>query len=526
MRLKDIILTDYFKLFVKREGKVVLGKRYSSLWLLCSVLTATFIAIAFSNASLDYLSYKMNDPFINWVDIPNNYGSANMDGFEMALHSDEYKQLYHYRNHQTDKYWFLPYGMSDMQSSTHLNQRFFGDISTPLVKAILDEQNVVDKCCIADSLLDNTSFGVIVTEDALKNKLRYKDEVPTYLYCKIFADYNAVDYGADVVDEMGLVPVPVLAVVKKLPSNMDLIGTKFFYQQFTENVFNLCNPTYFSSFIYFVPESVDAEAFAADLEAIVESKTSHTGFVIKNKELPRMVNYEAGKFIAFAYDYEDDLTIADFAVNKQINEAVLAKYGKNGVVRVFNYEVSENPMSDSDNYISIHFNDLDMITEFAEFAKDKFEIDIEMSQINAKENFNEFSIMANILSWTMIVFAIVCIILFIVNLLQSYFQKVKRNLGTFKAFGISNYELIMVYVLIMMATICASIVISLSITWIIQEFISLLGIQKDGMYDYLEMWSSKTFWSVVVIILASVYTVYTVMKNLLKDTPGDLIYDR
>lgn len=526
MKLKDIILTDYFKLFVKREGKVVLGKRYSSLWLLCSVLTATFIAIAFSNASLDYLSYKMNDPFINWVDIPNNYGSANMDGFEMALHSDEYKQLYHYRNHQTDKYWFQLYATSDKLGSTNLDQRFFGDISTPLVKAILDEQNVVDQCCIADSLLNNTSFGVIVTEDALKNKLRYKD-APTYLYCKMHTDYSANDYGVDVnEDEMALVPVPVLAVVKKLPSNMDLIGTKFFYQQNLEHAFNLCNPTYFSSFIYFVPESVDAEAFAADLEAIVKSKTSHTGFVLDNKELPRMVNYAAGKFIAFAYDYEDDLTIDDFAVNKQINEAVEAKYGEKGVVRVFNYEVSENPMSDSDNYISIHFNDLDMISEFAEFAKKEFEIDIEMSQINAKENFNEVSIMANILSWTMIVFAIVCIILFIVNLLQSYFQKVKRNLGTFKAFGISNYELIMVYVLIMMATICASIVISLSITWIIQEFISLLGIQKDGMYDYLEMWSSKTFWSVVVIILASVYTVYTVMKNLLKDTPGDLIYDR
>lgn len=239
-----------------------------------------------------------------------------------------------------------------------------------------------------------------------------------------------------------------------------------------------------------------------------------------------MVNYQAGSFVSYIYDYEDDFTLEDFTINKQINDEVLAKYGEEGVTRVYNYEVSENPMQDSDNYISIHFNDLDKISEFSEFAKVQYEIDIEMSQINAKENFNEVSIMANILSWTMIVFAIVCIILFIVNLLQSYFQKVKRNLGTFKAFGISNYELIMVYVLIMMATICASIVISLALAWFIQEFLSIVGIQKDGMFDYLALWSSKTLWSVMVIILASVYTVYTVMKNLLKDTPGDLIYDR
>ncbi len=524
MKLKDIILTDYFKLFVKREGKVVLGKRYSSLWLLCSVLTATFLAIAFSNASLDYLSYKMNDPFINWVDIPNSYGSSDMDGFEQALHFDEYKKMYHYRNHQTDKYWFQVYATADMQGSTNLDQRFFGDISTPLVKAIMDESNVVDKCCIADSLLDNTSFGVIVTEDALKNKLRYED-APAYLYCKMHTDAEAVDYGADVKDEMALIPVPVLAVVKQLPSNMDLIGTKFFYQQNIEHAFNLCNPAYFSTLIYFVPEKIDAKEFKDELEALVKSKANQTGYALE-KPMPRMVGYKAGKFVVYGYDYEDDFTLEDFAINKQINEQVLAKYGEKGVVRVFNYDVRENPMTDSDNYISIHFDDLDKITEFAAFAKEEYKIDIEMSQINAKENFNEVSIMANILSWTMIVFAIVCIILFIVNLLQSYFQKVKRNLGTFKAFGISNYELIMVYVLIMMATICVSIVISLALTCFIQEFISLIGIKKDGLFDYFALWSSKTFWSVVVIVLASVYTVYTVMKNLLKDTPGDLIYDR
>ena len=525
MKFKDIILTDYFKLFVKREGKVVLGKRYSSLWLLCSVLTATFLAIAFSNASLDYLSYKMNDPFINWVDIPNSYESSDMDGFEQALHLDEYKSKYHYRNHQTDKYWYQSYATADKSGTTHLHQRFFGDISTPLVQAILHESNVIDKCCIVDTLLCNDSFGVIVTEEALVSKLRYK-EAPAYIYCKMHTDYDALDYGADVdEEEMALVPVPVLAVVKQLPSSMDLIGTKFFYQQNLEHAFNLCNPTYFSSLIYFVPENVDAKQFSQDAESVMKANTTQSFFPSK-KELPRMLGHKAGNFVAMIYDYEDDLTIDDFATNKKINEEILAKYAEKGVERIFDYETSEEPMSDSDNYISIHFEDLDMISEFAAFAKEYFKIDIEMSQINAKENFNEVSIMANILSWTMIVFAIVCIILFIVNLLQSYFQKVKRNLGTFKAFGISNYELIMVYVLIMMATICASIVISLSLTWFIQEFLSLVGIQKDPLFGYLDLWSSKTFWSVVVIVLASVYTVYTVMKNLLKDTPGDLIYDR
>ena len=95
MKIIDLIKSDYFLLFVKREGKVVLGKSYSNLWLLTAVLSATFLAIAFSNASLDYLSYKMDDPFINWVDIKNEYGEGDFYGLEYALDLDENKERYH-----------------------------------------------------------------------------------------------------------------------------------------------------------------------------------------------------------------------------------------------------------------------------------------------------------------------------------------------------------------------------------------------------------------------------------------------
>ena len=78
----------------------------------------------------------------------------------------------------------------------------------------------------------------------------------------------------------------------------------------------------------------------------------------------------------------------------------------------------------------------------------------------------------------------------------------------------------------MAAIILTAILISLSVTWLIQGGLHLCGILKDGVFDYLSLWSFKTVCSVVVIILASVYTVYVVMSRLLKTTPGDLIYDR
>ena len=64
-----IDVPDYLKLFIRREGKIVLGRNFSNVWLLTAMLVASFFAIAFANGSLNYLGYKMDDPFIKWVDI-------------------------------------------------------------------------------------------------------------------------------------------------------------------------------------------------------------------------------------------------------------------------------------------------------------------------------------------------------------------------------------------------------------------------------------------------------------------------
>jgi hypothetical protein len=78
----------------------------------------------------------------------------------------------------------------------------------------------------------------------------------------------------------------------------------------------------------------------------------------------------------------------------------------------------------------------------------------------------------------------------------------------------------------MAAIVVAAIFMSVSVTWIIQGLMHVCGMLKDGVFDYLSLWSGKTICSIAIIILSSVYTVFAVMRNLLKATPGDLIYDR
>ena len=524
MKIFDALKNDYFRLFVKREGKVVLGKNYSSLWLLTAVLTATFLAIAFSNASLKYLAYKMDDPFINWVDIKNEFGEGDFFGLEYALDSEENKDKYHYGSYQSDfSFTYMFFGKEE-GNVQYLKCRFFQDINTPLVEQIINDENVIKGWKVSDlSLVDPNTIGVIITEESIK-KLGF-EVAPSYI------DYQGYSPGADMYgfdltdDEFARAPVPVLAVVKRLPGNVDIISSTNFYKQAQNDYtypLNMCNENYAQNLSYFIPSEITLEKFNAIFN---DAASEYTDAKLVMDEysfyVPEIIPFRDGSFVTMKC-YDDEL---GYSVWMSINEAVLDKVGDDGVTRVFAYDFSTYELTQK-AFISVHFEDLDMIRDFEVFVRDNFKVKIEMSQINAKENFNAVSAMGNILSWVIIVFAIVCIILFIVNLLQSYFQKVKRNLGTFKAFGISNRDLISVYVLILAAIIVAAIFMSLSVTWLIQGFLHVCGILKDGLYDYLSLWGIKTICSVVVIIVASVYTVFAVMRGLLKATPGDLIYDR
>ena len=520
MSVIDRLSDDYFKLFVRREGKVVLGKGLSTLWLLTAVLTATLLAIAFSNASMHYLSEKMNDPFIRWMDIPNRQ-EGDFRELEAALSDYDNMDRFDYGSVQADNYQAHMFFGAPGCDIRYLRVRFFADMQTDLMTAILSEDNVVDNACL-DSIPDRT-VGLIVTEDAIK-LLGYKD-FPAYIDIQQLATEADTLGFTLTADNMARVPLPVLGVVKRLPSGVDMVASHFLFEQdYNDNThpFNLNNLGYAQKLSYFVPSDVKMDDFA---QALLSAGNQLSSVPVFTDDIsfwkPEIVPFKSGDFITLAGQAEPMNPIEAAA----INEVLMRKWGPRGVYRVYDYDFSEYDIYEK-SYLSVYFNSLNKIRDFESWVNDGFKIKVDMSQVNSKENFNAVSIMAGILSWAIIVFAIVCIILFIVNLLQSYFQKVKRNIGTFKAFGVSNRRLISVYVLIVGAIILSSVILSLAIVFFTQELMILLGFLKDGTYSYLSLWSGKTVAAIIIIIVASITTVFLVMKRLLRQTPGDLIYDR
>ncbi|HIZ87194.1 MAG TPA: hypothetical protein IAC03_03415 [Candidatus Coprenecus pullistercoris] len=518
---KKTISGDYFRLFVRREGKVVLGRRFSNMWLLTGVLALTFLAIAFSNASLNYLSFKMNDPFINWLNIENTSDKSDYYGLTAALEDSAFLHKYHIVGYQED-YKFSYNFFTRQKSLRYFTGRFFQELNTPLIDAILSNDNVVRGQRVESvEEIDPQSIGVIMTEEMLLS-LGY-DNAPAYIgYARYSPDADTLGFRL-YVEDYAEVPVPVLGIVRKLPGNVDFISSSFFLEQdFNDysNPFYMTNPEYASSLHYFVPEGMDEDAFVEEVMEVAGAEGIDLMADAQSFYLPQIEPFKAGGFISF---YPNDNT--GLRVLQEVGDEIASRYPSEDVVRVFDFDFSDSYVSQI-SFVSVHFEDLDMIKDFENFVKEEFYIEIEMSQINAKENFNAVSVMANILSWAIVIFSILCIVLFIVNLLQSYFQKVKKNLGTFKAFGISNTELISVYILIMSVMVVAATLLSFTAVFIVQLILPLLGIVRDGSFSYLSIWSMKTLYAVIIVWISSMVTVYQVMGKLLSATPGDLIYDR
>ena len=516
-----MILNEHLQLLMKREGKVVLGKKWFNLWLLTIVLIATFISVAFSNGSLLYLSEKMNDPFTNWVNIENGFGSDKLPELRDDIENLEVQQHYGFSDVQADNYFSLNI-IGKKEDVHYMECRFFERMNSDLIRAVLSPENVINNCVIHNDKLSDNTLGFIITRDALK-KLSYSlDSIPPYI------DYLSYSIGADslgisLIDgEFAKAPMPLLAVVKRLPMNMDLIAAKYFFEQYSNDntyPFNMSNEKYQRELRFFVSSSVEnfnqlvtkCVPDSLDIQ-ILETEEDVQMNLPPRKESKIMSVYVGGLY-------------TPTSVLQQISNKIQNQFSKMDVCRVFSYDTSDFVVS-TFKFLSLNFQSLDSIRAFEKYAKDNFNVQIEMSQVNSKENFNAVSVMANILSWAMIVFSIVCIIIFIVNMLQSYFQKVKRNLGTFKAFGISSSELTRVYVIILFGIIISAIAISLLVAWVVQLCLPCLGILKDGEYSYLSLWSVKTICAIFIVIISTIVTVILVMRHLLIQTPGDLIYDR
>ena len=173
--------------------------------------------------------------------------------------------------------------------------------------------------------------------------------------------------------------------------------------------------------------------------------------------------------------------------------------------------------------------ELGKIETFNDFLK-VHEQNLDMSIVKSKENFDLFNKLAISLSAILAFFSIVSVILYITNLVTSHISRNKKNLGTLKAFGLSNNNITFIYSCISLGIVLFAFLSSyLFCEFLGDYFIKYLTNQFFNIQDTSDIfYESYSIYTLCGIFIGIPFLfIYFKLKSSLKGTtPGDLIYER
>ena len=505
---------DFKKVFYKNEGKELSGKKRFNFWILFAILIVTFSAIGFAAGSLEYLKKKMDDPYINWfnVDLPAGNGTLGID-IANSLNQDSIaKQEFKYQI-AVPYYRFLQAFKSvpDMKTM-EVTGRSIG-IDDPLLGELFEDKNVIK----GHTFKNNEDLGIIVTKEFLE-KFGYNSNVSHVLLAGV--DLDNKDY----------TPIPIVAVVKELPDLSLFAVTTFFAVQkrlfYASNPFNRANT---KGLIYFVED---------DFQKTEKLQTLINNFFTENKKYKELdpyisinennTSYRDGHNINISFISNLDVDKYD-KISFEILSYLSSK--KNELIRLYDIK-TRNAYNENHDHLAINFYDLEKVREFKDYILKRYKLPVDVTQVEAKENYNYVSKLTLIISFILIFFSILNISMFISNILSRHLEKIKMNIGTFKAFGLKRHDLVSIYMYLILRFTLISMVLSFIVSLVFGEiggvrfFLRLIGSNIESGEKYFDLFN---WWSILTIILiitvTSVVTYFTSMR-IVKQTPGDLIYNR
>jgi hypothetical protein len=511
-------LTDFNKLFQKKERHELQGKKFMNLFILVGILFITFIALGFANGSLIYLNKKMSDPFIQWVNIEiPEHKTDIFTAINDDLNNTSNKDKYYY----SDVFAYYELRFYLRLSTDSRGIRYKGrsiEPENPVYKFIIDDDNYVT----GKKTLQENDIGLIITE-AMYHDLGYSN-APAYIYYE-FSN-----------NEM-IVPLPVVTVVKDLPGNAKFACTPFLYLKLRDIVnypFDIAEKEYKQQLIYFIPDAY-IEKFQQDIGNLLnESELESIIDELYIRDFEHESHLSGSKLeIRFTQDTNTALKIKQVELVDSLvrSNGLLSKYN---VTRIYDYYLEQSsPFGKEYESFAVFFEDFKNIRSFRTYIYKAFGLDIDMNQIQSKENYGYVSSLTKIISGFLILFCIITIIIYLTNLLQRHLEKIKKNLGTFKAFGLEDRNLSQIYSRIILIFVSLSILISLFISSIIgylgffKLLLPLFDIQVEAKELYFNLHSRiNVYLSIVLVLLLSYLFSKRKLKSILSKSPGELIYDR
>jgi hypothetical protein len=507
---------DFLLLFAQKEGKELLGNRFRNFWFLSGILFLTFLTIGFANGSLDYLEKKMSDPFVNWVSIAVPYGrntdipdvrkdllkDENVEKFGVKTISGYFGLILQFKNYKTNN-TFIANGRSIAHDS-------------PLLSHVFGKNNFLK----GKVHFEENSPGIIVTKGLLE-KLSYDGRNPF------------INMAFSIDEDSSLqVALPIISIVEEMPGLYEFAFTPFFFDQRIStshaSPFRIDRQNDGSLNIFLSGHNI-SEVVA---DSLLKEFFTHNDYsnlmpmTTLTKDTLKIVPGLSANISFYPYPDETELTL----IFESINQSPL--FQSYSIYRQYAFKFNHIPVNEEFHYLSIHFEELNKIRNFRSYLVENHNLDIDMSLIESKENYSFISRLTRILSVILLAFSVLSLTIYTSNVFIRHIEKIKMNLGTFKAFGLDNRLLKRIYLSLILLFVFGGILFGMASATLVGKIgfipliLKLLNYSLDLNYNFFSLNSIWTIFVVLIILFTLVVTLIFVTNKLLKKSPGDLIYNR
>ncbi len=495
--------SDFQQLFFKRELETLSDKANWNIKKLAGILLLTLLALGFSLGGLKQLEKRMSNPFTNWVNLPisstvEDERSKILSTFQNKIYKDSFL-LDNISEYAVTRKPFINMDNGKVYDKKGRTV----ESSSILLEKVLESENLVKNWTSSSSIFDNNECGIIVKR-AMLDDLGYSFPLSQRRIALQEDDGRAIF-------------LDILAVVEELPDRADFICHSVLYNMLTtswgntgfieqEGTFNI---------LHAISTKEQKEAETLIQERFKEYK------VRKVKSEPIIINEQESHYYYQIIFHPipaksiDSLTQFYKVLNGNTD-------GFSDFIPYYQYNCNSSFSTiKRPHHMAFNFAQLDQVRSFKNFMQQRFEVEVDMNQVESKENFSLVSNLTRLTVLALILFSLLSIWLFVNNLLKVHLERVKPNLGTFKAFGLSNRFLTSAYLKIIVVFILIATLFALLIASVIAIIDSLIN--PDTYFNLFNGWILLAL--ITLMIFSLIFSRQTI-NRILEDTPGNLIYGR
>lgn len=480
------------KSFIKNiaipEFSSLVGKGFSRLLLVSFLFLIAIVASGIAESFDKILNEKMNsDPYIRCIDIERKSfpipGKNLFDEKAAKTFFTFYKDSFNIEKYETASLVYEKFIVNEKEKQLkgmvlEENNEFYKDFSSR--NQFLTRNRFQDNSMsLIVSIKFLKQFGYIDNEDDINKAI---DKLKSYPFI-IIKKYNSN------------IPIPVSGVVNTLNYNCSFAITKSL-RNADRQYFNLNR--FKDRSIFFISDSFDKKKIPVDFKKIETAGKSVADVCFVNGEL-----YSTNDTLT---NYSDDF------------------------IKVFDvlFDTDLDRMNLQSDFISFFLNPtgFSTINQLSDKLFANYGIEFENSRIETKNNYEIFQKILKFLSFLLVIFSCFAIIMFASNTVVSHLDSNKKSLGTLKAFGLTNFSIVMLYSSISLLMISISFFIAYFFSGQFGDIILnniLLFIPGDlsGYFVYAD-----NLFLLFMILVPVIWILIKIFIYLNNKTPGDLIYER